>query len=230
MATRTNKSEAKTKPKDRYLKVPYAILNLRDLGLCEKVLLSHIYGFGAKGCWQSNDTLAEILMVCSRTITKWVSTLKKAGLIQVKSEKGYYRTMWAASHPDVKESARLWYRNQEIPNPCRATAAPRATSSMEGGNNVPTQCAQSSDRPGKMLPPTNNTTKQETTPETTAPPSPLPAGGQASAVLTDRRQADRRRIEQVKQNFGRARKPFKPMGEDEFEKRRNQQILALKNS
>jgi len=38
------------KPKERYLKIPYHILNIKRLGLSEKVLLAHIYSFGEKGC------------------------------------------------------------------------------------------------------------------------------------------------------------------------------------
>jgi hypothetical protein len=35
--------------KERYLKVPYHILNLTSIGLCEKLLLAHFYSFGEKG-------------------------------------------------------------------------------------------------------------------------------------------------------------------------------------
>ena len=48
------------KTTERYLKIPYHILNIAELGLSEKVLLAHIYSFGDKGCWQSNATLADI--------------------------------------------------------------------------------------------------------------------------------------------------------------------------
>ena len=44
--------------KERYLKIPYHILNLPGLGLSEKVLLAHIHSYGAKRCWESNATLA----------------------------------------------------------------------------------------------------------------------------------------------------------------------------
>jgi len=54
------KTRARTKPKERYLAIPYHILNLGGIALAQKVLLSHIYSFAAKGCRQSNKTLAEI--------------------------------------------------------------------------------------------------------------------------------------------------------------------------
>jgi len=52
MAADKNKTAGKKKPKELYLKIPYHILNITDVNLCEKVILAHIYSFGEKGCWQ----------------------------------------------------------------------------------------------------------------------------------------------------------------------------------
>jgi hypothetical protein len=227
MAAPTNKSKAKKTSNEHYLKLPSSILNLRDLGLCEKVLLAHIYSFGAKGCWQSNATLAEIFMVCPRTISQWIAVLKRTDLIQVKSPKGYYRTLWARSHPDIRQSGRVWYRDQSIPIPGNPPEAHLATSSMEDSNILHSQCAESRHRPGKMLRPTNNITIKETTKQTIAPPSPLPAGGPAPAVLTERRAENLRRTRQFVQNFGVAKKVRSFLSDEEIEKRKQQQLQAL---
>jgi len=48
MAVDKNQTNGKNKPKELYLKIPYHILNIPGLGLCEKVLLAHIYSFGEK--------------------------------------------------------------------------------------------------------------------------------------------------------------------------------------
>ena len=63
--------------------------------------------------------------------------------------------------------------------------------------------------------------------DTTAPPSPVPAGGHASAVLVERRDADVRRIVDFKRNFGVARKARKPLSEEQAEQRRQKQKAAL---
>ncbi len=89
------------KHKEPYLKIPAHILNLCGIGLCEKVLLAHIYSFGAKGCWQSNQTLAEVFRVSQGTISRWLSKLKP--FIYLKYPKGYCRTIWAKSHPQVEQ-------------------------------------------------------------------------------------------------------------------------------
>lgn len=94
---------AKSKPAERYLAIPYHILNLGGIALAEKVLLSHIYSFGARGCWQSNKTLAEIFMVSGKAISRWVADICR--YLYIKNPKGYYRTMWAKSHPDVGQAS-----------------------------------------------------------------------------------------------------------------------------
>lgn len=77
MADSKKTKAEKTKPKEQYLKIPYHILNIRALGLAEKVLLAHIYGFGKNGCWQSNETLADVFMTNPRTVRRWQSFMGK---------------------------------------------------------------------------------------------------------------------------------------------------------
>ena len=93
-----------------YLKVPAHILNLPHLGLSEKALLAHIYSFGPRGCWQSNATLARLFQTSDRTISRWLAALLRANLLLAKNPKGYYRTLWVLSHPDVKKIAD-WYES-----------------------------------------------------------------------------------------------------------------------
>ena len=227
MAADKNKTAGKKKPKELYLKIPYHILNIPGLGLCEKVLLAHIYSFGEKGCWQSNATLAKIFMVCPRTISLWIAKLARSNLIQTKSPKGYYRTIWAKSHPKVSEASALWYRKKQVPNPDKETAIHRAKSCALDSNNLRGQCANSGDRPGKILRTTNNKTIKETISKTTAPPAPLPAGGQASAVLTERKSAAVRSIDEFKKQFGTGKRSCQPLSDKEFEGHRQTQLKAL---
>ena len=75
---------------------------------------------------------------------------------------------------------------------------------------------------------TNNITNKETNRETT-PLSPMPAGGQASAVLAEREKQMRERIEQLKKSFG-----FGPrveqvrMTEQQFQQRKSEMLKALR--
>ena len=99
----SGKAKSKKNSSERYLKISYSILNLRDISLCQKILLAHIYSFGWKGCYQSNKTLAEIFMVSPDTISRWIASVRK--YLYIKNPKGYYRTMWAKVHPDVQAAA-----------------------------------------------------------------------------------------------------------------------------
>ena len=192
---------------ERYLKIPYHILNIERLGLSEKVLLAHIYSFGQKGCWQSNTTLAKIFFIQGRTISRWVRTLKKAGLILWVHPKGRYRTLWVKSHPEVQTAQYLYYMGEKISK--EAVVKGHAAKILQGHNcqggidktGVPT-ATKSVFQVRQNCPHINNTTKKDTNGETTAPPSPLPAGGQASAVLEERKNGSIASIEQLENTFG----------------------------
>ncbi len=200
--------------REPYLKIPAHILNLPRLGLSEKVLLAHIYSFGVKGCWQSNQTLAEIFMTKERTVSRWINTIRK--YIHIKNPKGYYRTMWSKSHPSVKEHM------DKI--------------GQDDGQKVSADMARSGNRHGQKCPTTNNNTITENYKRTTArlsspksaSPSPLPAGGQSPSTLIERNKETQQRIEQFKRNFSRGKtSQLQPMTEEQFENRRAKQLAAL---
>jgi len=216
-----------TKQKERYLKIPYHILNIEGLGLSEKVLLAHIYSFGTKGCWQSNATLAKCFMTSQRTVRRWLANIISAGLVQIKSPKGYYRTIWARSHPDVKKAAQLYYKGKAI-----------SKKDIQNGRKCPARMdkngrlsrPKSVSRHGQKCPTTNNITIKETIEVTTATPSPCLPGGQAAALLDDRRKADIVKIEKFKKSFGNSRLRRKPLTSEEFENKRQQQLKAFLSS
>jgi len=187
-----------------YLKVPYKILNISGISLAEKLLLAHIYSFGAKGCWQSNKTLAEMFMTRDRTIRRWINNISK--YLHIKNPKGYYRTIWSKSHPDVKGCMDKIVR--------------------EHGQKVSLDMAKNGHRHGQKCPTTNNKTIKENYKRNTATPSPpLPKG--APALLRQRGEDADERIQHFVKNFGREKKKFKPMPEEQFQKRKQAQLKAL---
>ena len=77
---------------------------------------------------------------------------------------------------------------------------------------------------------TNTYTNTETNKETAAD-LPMPACGQASRLLQERRAAARERIEQFKKRLGIGRKkPDDRMSPEEFERRKQMIIEQLRNS
>ena len=205
------KTRAKAKPAERYLAIPYHILNLSGIALAQKVLLSHIYSFGARGCWQSNETLAQVFGVSADTISRWLGGL--ASYLYVKNPKGYYRTMWARSHPDVRQAAAL---KQDKRCPVHL-----GKSAEHVRQNCGSDLGKSAFRLRQKCRTTNNKTNRETNRATKAPPSPLPAGGQASAVLAEREEQQRAEIERFKKTFGLGpKRKWAPLSEEQFERRR----------
>jgi len=170
------------KQKEPYLKIPAHILNLPQIGFCKKVLLAHIYNFGAKGCQQSNQTMGQIFMVTPRTIERWLSAIKN--FILVWSAKGYYRTMWAKSHPQVNPDKNVGDVRQNW-----------RCESDKNGVRVRQNCRT-----------TINNTITENNKRTIASPLPLPAFGQAPATLAYRMQTATCEVERFKARFGRADK------------------------
>lgn len=237
MTARKNKPNPQKPSKEPYLKIPYHILNLRDLGLCEKVLLAHIYSFGVKGCWQGNTTLGTMFFVKDRTISRWIAKLKKNGYLLWIHPKGRYRTLWAKSHPQIQKASTLSYMGESISKD--AVINGRAEEKLlrqicPGGIDTPSVLTTTNSciQVGHNWRHTNNTTIKETTKQTSAPPSPspLPAGGPAPAVLAERTKADLERIEQFKKTFGIGRNAHQPLNDEEFEKRRQENLLALSKS
>jgi len=201
---------SETVEKERYLKIPCHILNIPHLGLCEKVLFAHIYSFGEKGRWQSNETLGEIFMVSPCTVSRWLGRIKQ--FLYVKNPKGYYRTVWAKLHRAVREAVEVHFsRNAKHPT-----------------QKCSSDYSKSAIRLKQFCVTTNNNTKKETIKEIISPPSPLPACGQASAALEERKEHTKVLIEQLKAGFGLPHGRIRPaLTEQEFEAARQRQRAAL---
>jgi hypothetical protein len=209
---------------EQYLKIPYHILNIENLNLLEKVLLAHFYSFGKKGCWQSNATLAKIFMTSPSTISRWISKIKE--YIYIKCPKGYYRTIWAKSHPEVRESVRLFYRDREI---SKSALDNRSINEQDHTRKCVSDCSKSAIRLKQKCATTNNTTIKDTTVKTIAPPALLPAGGQAPAALQQRSEAAKRKIDRFGKRFGKAGRSKKLSAEDEQKRRLylNKQLAVM---
>jgi len=207
------------KLKEPYLKIPAHILNLGQIGSGEKILLAHIHSFGVRSCWQSNQTLAQIYMVSVPTICRRLNRIKD--FIYVKHPHGRGRRLWSKSHPDVIEAVRSGVKLDQI---LPANLIKSGELAVQNCTNNPIKSAILINQ--KCVP-TNNHTITDTKKDTIASPSPLPAGGQASATLAYRMQSAACEIENFKRRFGRAGKAVK-MTPQQFEQRRAQQLAALR--
>ena len=139
----------------------------------------------------------------------------------VKNPKGYYRTLWVKTHPDVRAVG-------------PTTLAKNAKQTVQ---KCQSHCSKSAIGLNQKCATTINTTIKDTIKDTTdcrsadnpATPSPLPAGGQAPALLAERKKQSRQRIEQFKRTLG--KKPYQkwqPLTPEQFQQRKNAQLKALK--
>ena len=219
------------KPQEHYLKVPYSILNMRQIGPAEKLLLAHIHSYGTKGCWESNETLGTRFFATPRTITSWIGSLKRAGCILWLHPKGRYRTLWSWLHPDVKAATMLPYMKREIPK--AAVAGGQAKTALLGRNlpgssegGFQATAKNGVVEVGRNFPHTKNTTTRDTTRMTIATPPPLPAGGQAPALLEDRQAEAVAQLEELKRSIGLGPRQARVRLTAADEQRRKQEIIA----
>ncbi len=201
----------KIKPDEKFLIIPYCILNLPGLSLPEKCLLARIHSFKAKGCYESNQRLAEVFMVSVPTVKRWMQKVLRSGQVYVKSGKGYYRTIWSKLHPEVQQATKLWYRKHEIPKvdciksgPVNRTKDIASTGSDSSHNRLKSEPGTGSKpdiRLERKRATINNMDKKKTI-KGTAPPSPLLARGQAQAVLKQRQEQQQVSTKKFMTNFG----------------------------
>jgi len=206
----------KQREKDHGLWIPNKILNIprNDIKELGKMVFAHIYSFGKKGCWQSNNTIAKMFQVSDRAITKVISDMKEADLVHIKNPKGYFRTIWAKNHPDVIKAVKVWHTSGKDRKKLLSKLAENGkmtTQNIEAGL-------------GKEHPTTNKGTKKETKAVTL----PLPAGGQASQLLKDRQSEYIVDIGKFASGFGKP--PKTTMSTAKFEQQRQINLKRLKNS
>lgn len=68
-----------------------------------KLLFMRIASFGARGCWMTNETIAEEFNRSERTIRRAVSSLWSSGELIVTGWNGHGRKMYVAGDPKVRE-------------------------------------------------------------------------------------------------------------------------------
>jgi hypothetical protein len=185
----SGRDKSKNKVGERFLAVVYSVLARSDINDSEKLLLAHIWSYGAKGCWETNETMATMFNVTPRQVTTRVGRLKNAGCLLWLHGKNYHRTLWARQHPNVVKASVLPYRGQMI---LKESLYSGHNGTAPPGRNLPGNIEADfhvtrKDRckpPGRNLPETKNTTRREIT-RSTGPPS---AQTRAPALLEAQRQ------------------------------------------
>lgn len=82
--SKDNKNDLDSKEKGIF--IPESVLNIKELSLLEKVVLSQIRYYGSNGCFSTNNNLGDRLGVSGDWISRTVSKLKKQGYVTIKIE------------------------------------------------------------------------------------------------------------------------------------------------
>ena len=211
--------KAEERAKQKYLHVPQHIMEIRELSTAEKLLLAHIYSFGKKGCWQSNQTLGKLFDVAPRTIKRRLARIRK--FVYVRSPRSRLRTFLAKSHPDVRKMAinEKPVRQVQQGQNCPPSTGPHLSGIRDktGITTGPELALQQ----GQNCPTTNTYTRTETSKSTPASTPPAPWQGAASAPGPN--DEDRKRFEEIHAGIIASRRPA--ASPEEFEKHK---ALALR--
>jgi len=203
------------KPRKLGLWIPKRILKMPILTGDEKIYYAYVYSYGERGCWATDEQIGKELGRCERTIQRYQTNCKKAGLFKTIGEGSKYRRIWAKDHPKFKAAQKI--QAQQLRQTCQS----RATNLSE--------------LPRQTCPTTIKSTIKSTIKERGG--SPSPAEGQAHAPLKDKQQKleefqeredTMKRIEQLKKSFGAgARQRTRELTAAEREQRRQAMKRAL---
>ena len=207
---------AKEQKKSRKLGlwIPQRILKMPFLSGDDKLFYAHVYSFGERGSWQTDEQIGKALGRCERTIQRYQANCKKAGLFKVIAKKSKYRRIWAKDHPKYK--------------------AMRKKQAVLLRQNRQSRATEVSELLRQSCPTTNKDTNKTTIKGRGGSPSPAE---QAHSPLKDKQQqleAYRKKeetivsIEQLTRNFGRGgRRQTQELTAAERDRRRQEQKRAL---
>ncbi len=103
----------------RGLWVPQEILSISpdQLSWLGKLVCGRIYGYGAKGCYESNATLARFFGVSVRSIVYAMEQIRSLPLTYSIKLRGRPTCYWLRCSPKVQAAERLVYRGRSKRNP-----------------------------------------------------------------------------------------------------------------
>lgn len=197
--------------------IPWKILNMNCLSGDDKIYYAYLYSFADRGCWQTDEQIGKALGRRERTIQRYQSHCKRAGLLHVIGQGSSYRKIWAKDHPKFKAAQRK--QAEQLRQNCQGSTT-----------NL-------SELPRQNCPTTNKYTNKET--NKVSGGSPSPADSQAHAPQVNKQQQlesyrmkeeTTASIERLKNSFGRgARRRQRPgLTPAEWEQRRQEQQRALR--
>lgn len=86
-----------------YITIPAAILQIKGLGLAQKLLLALIFSFGDKGLKMSNAGLGELLDIRADSVGRLLAGLHHKNYIEIKQAQSRWRIIYLGKNAEVSE-------------------------------------------------------------------------------------------------------------------------------
>lgn len=182
----------------------------------EKLVIIVVCRYWPRPSWQSNERIAEACGFSKRYVEKLIKGLAEKSYIK----RGYAHERRNGKLFTCRVIVPLRFPKQ-IDYQVRWVTVPQ-----DGEETVP----QDGHRPHCSSQTTalqGNQLEKNRKGNRNAAPAPLPAGGQAQALLQDRPKETIEYVTKIKTKLGIGRKPFIPLAEEEFQARRQKQKEAL---
>ena len=119
MATQTRREPMANKPNCRGLWIPKEILSISpdELSWLGKLVCGKIGSYGAKGCYESNRTMARFFGVSLRAVEYVAAQIRSLHLTYSIEIRGRPTCYWLRCSPKVQAAEVLLYKHITRPNP-----------------------------------------------------------------------------------------------------------------
>lgn len=213
----TMKVEKRQKTKIPFMRAYDFVISDPNLLPAEKLVMVAACRYWPKPCWQSNERISEACGFSKRYVEKLIKGL---------ADKSYIRRGYA----HVRRNGRLLtYRvivPLRFPKQIDCQVQWKQTEPQDGEEAVP----QDDPKPNcgsQITAPQDDQLDKSTRKNRNAAPAPLPAGGQAQALLQDRSKETIEYVDQIKTKLGIGKKAHKALTAKEFQDRKRKQRKAL---
>ncbi len=200
-----------------FMKAYCFLMNKADLSSAEKLMLIAVCRYWPNPYWGSNGKIALVTGFTQRYVEKVLRSLADKGYIK----RGYAHAEKNGEINTVRVIVPLCF-----PQKCRLKVDWIKAERLDGGvteqsdGQSPDSCSKLPEQQDGLLESNREINKKPT-------PSPLPAEGQASALVKKSRQQVLGAVGKFKRGFGGEKKKWTPPSEEEWQRRKQEQLRRL---
>lgn len=225
---RGRRAKGQSNNREGYLKIPFHLLQRRDVSMPGKIVYAYVYGFGLSGCWDSNDNIARTLGLTRPTVSRAVMELWHLQVVYLFGRRARSRKLFAVTHPHVEAVMTVRWVGRDVPKEQgRYKSGERTQKASQVNHFEPVTVNDAQLNQNDSVSESNCASIIKYKKVITAPPAPLPADGQASAELDHKEQKARGRLERFRDRLCNRGNHSARLSPIDFERRRELLKQAL---